>query len=185
MLNIAYNTARLTRVLEDYEEQQAYVQKRKAKNRGKSPTTSEIHEAITNYLQGETVAEIAKYLYSSPGFVKAIIDRSGVPHRPTSKEERRRASLLPEECISEEFEVGERVWSALHHAPAKVTKRLDDSYIEKYICPCYNIYVFEKISSSGTWFPGIETGGFFASSTAYDLGKLTHLKDLGIDLQRL
>jgi len=92
---------------------------------------------------------------------------------------------LPEECISEEFEAGERVWSALYHAPAKVTKRLNDSYIEKYGCPCYSIWVFEKVSSSETWFPGIETGGFFASSTAYDLGKLTHLKDLGIDLQRL
>ena len=184
ILNIAYNTARLTRLLEDFEERKEYVAKRKSANRGKSATKGEINEAITGYLQGDSVAEIAKYLYRSPAFVKAIIDRVGVPTRRT-KEESRWPLLLPDQCISEDFEVGEKVWCATYDAPAEVDARLDDSYIDRYGVPCYKVYIFEKVNASETWFPGIETGGFAAYQPAYDLGKLSHLKEYGVNLEKV
>ena len=184
ILNIAYNTTRLTRLLEDFEERKEYVAKRKSANRGKSATKGEINEAITGYLQGDSVAEIAKYLYRSPAFVKAIIDRVGVPARRT-KEESRWPLLLPDPCVSEDFEVGEKVWCATYDAPAEVDSRLDDSYIDKYGVPCYKVYIFEKVNASETWFPGIETGGFTAYQPAYDLGKLSHLKEYGVNLEKV
>lgn len=182
-MNIAYNTSRLTRLLEDFESKKTYVAGRKAKNRGKAATNDEVSEVLTYYLQGDTVAQIAKALYRSPSFIKSIIDRVGVPSKRASGEP---IPLLPEECVAEDFEVGELVWSAQYNGPAQIDKRLDDSYIEKYGVPCYAIYVFQKTEqSSDNWIAGVELGGFSAYQTAYDIGKLSHLEKYGVNLKEL
>ena len=158
----------------------------------------EISEAIRDYLSGDTVSTIAKSLYRSPGFVKSIIERVGVPSRPTSKEERREVGYLPEECVVEEFATGEIVWSARHHAPAEIRYELsvayqaekagfqDTNYEKKYGTKCYNIWVREPFDSDKEfWIGGIDSGGFYASALAYDLGSLKHLEKHGVDLSRL
>lgn len=186
MLNIAYNTTRLTRILEDFEEQQAYVKKRKQQNRGRPASKGEIQDAVLSYLQGDNISDISKSMYRSALFVKNLLERIGVPQRPASLDERVQNAYLPEECISDDFEIGEKVWSAGYHAPAVVEKRLDDKkYIELYGCPCYSIYIFEKVDSSESFYSNTELGGFYAYSPAYDLGKLTHLQEHGVNLERI
>ena len=183
ILNIAYNTSRLTRLLEDFESHKTYIAGRKAKNRGRPASNLEISEVVSYYLQGDTVAQIAKGLYRSPSFIKSIIDRVGVPSRRTKGEPN---TLLPEECVAEDFEVGERVWSAQYDAPAQIDKRLEDSYTEKYDVPCYSIYVFQKVEQSNdNWIAGIEVGGFYAYQTAYEIGKLSHLEKYGVNLKEI
>ena len=143
MLNIAYNTTRLTRILEDFEQQQAYVKKRKQYNRGRPASQAEIQDAVLSYLQGDNISDISKSMYRSALFIKNLLERIGVPQRPSSLDERVQNAYLPEECVSDDFDVGEKVWSAGYHAPAVVEKRLDDKkYIGLYGCPCYSIYIF-------------------------------------------
>lgn len=186
ILNIAYNTTRLTKVLEDYNERKNYTTRRKAINKGKAATPGEIKEAITFYLQGDTVSDISKGLYRSASFVKAILERIGVPQRPASLEDRLQNAYLPEECVAEEFSEKEIVWSAAHHAPAEIKGRLDDAkYIPLYGVPCYAIYIPEKVDSSESSYSNTEVGGFNAYSPAYDLGKLEHLLGYGVDLTRV
>ena len=108
MLNIAYNTTRLTRILEDFEEQQAYVKKRKQQNRGRPASKGEIQDAVLSYLQGDNISDISKSMYRSALFVKNLLERIGVPQRPASLDERVQNAYLPEECISDNFGVGER-----------------------------------------------------------------------------
>ena len=185
ILNISYNTTRLNGIIQQYEEKRSFTEKRRSANRGKPAGKLEISQAVLAYLEGDSVTEIAKSLYRSPSFVKSVIERLGVPTR-RKKDERQHPLLLPEECVAEDFEVGERVWSAAHDAPAQVDGRLDDSmYVEKYGSPCYKIYVLEKVDTSNSWFPGVEVGGFNAYCLAYDLGKLSHLEEAGVDLQRI
>lgn len=197
-MNISYNTARLSSIIDEYLGHKEYVQLRKSQNRGKSATPMEISEAIRDYLSGDTVSTIAKSLYRSPGFVKSIIERVGVPSRPTSKEERREVGYLPEECVAEEFAPGEIVWSARHHAPAEIRYELsvayqaekagfqDTNYEKKYGAKCYNIWVREPFDADKEfWIGGIDSGGFYASALAYDLGSLKHLEKYGVDLSRL
>ena len=62
-------------------------------------------------------------MYRSAGFVRAILDRVGVPTRPVAVEERKGYAFLPDECVSDEFADGETVWSAFYHAPATVEKK--------------------------------------------------------------
>lgn len=197
ILNIAYNTARLQRIIDDYHDQKSYIQLRKSQNRGKAATDAEIAEAVTGYLRGESVAEVAKGLYRSSGFVKGILDRIGVPQRPSSVEEKAGYDYIPEECVSESFSEGEIVWSARHHTTAIVEYELsvnyqaekpgfsDVNYEDKYGSKCYSIWVVEDIDDEKDMWARVSTGGYKAYSLAYDLAKLTHLQKYGVDLSRI
>ena len=71
----------------------------------------------------------------------------------------------------------------MYHSPCEVLKQLSGSmYEEKYGCKCYQIYIIEPLGEAADMYPNIKTGGFYASSTSYDLGKLEHLKQYGIKL---
>ena len=194
ILNISYNTTRLNKILEDYHEQKEYRSRRVSQNRGRAARPDEIQDIIKEYLSGENVSNIAKGLYRSPAFVKSILERIGVPQRPTRTEDRMQEYFLPEECVAEDFEVGEIVWSANHHAPAVIEKKLSieyqDSkpgiqtvdYVSKYGANCYNIHVRQKASGEADLWDIPDIGGFYAFAMAYDLGKLTHLEQYGINL---
>lgn len=196
ILNIAYNTTRLSAIIEGHLEQKAYVKKRKSQNRGRPATDAEIGEAVTDYLQGANLTDISKRLFRSVGFVRNILELVGVPQRPTG-EERKAIDYFPDECVSEDFSEGEIAWSAIYHSAVKIGKRLTQEYQEskpglatvdydaKYSTPVYQIYVVQKVDSEDTFFTSVTQGGFSAYSKAYDLGKLEHLKKYGIDLTRL
>lgn len=197
ILNISYNTTRLSAIISDYLEQEEYTTKRKKQNRGKPATNVEIAEAAMDYLAGHPIADIAKRLYRSPAFVKELLLTIGVPHRPVSAEDRLGIDFIPEECQSESFNDGELVWSAIHHATAIVGPELSMDYQAKkaglkavdyehrYSSKVYGIYVVEKIDSEDSDFSNTATGGFYAFAPAYDLGKLEHLEKYGVNLDRI
>ena len=198
ILNISYNTARLSSIIDEYNGHKEYVQLRKSQNRGKPASDMEVSEVIRDYLSGDSIATIAKSLYRSSGFVKSIVERVGIPSRGVSKEERSTVGYLPEECVAEEFAPGEIVWSALHHAPAEIEYEIsvdyqaerpgfkDTNYEKKYGAKCYSIWIREDIDQDKEfWVSGIETGGFKAIALAYDLGSLRHLEKYGVDFSRL
>ena len=179
ILNISYNTTRLNNIIQDFEDKQNFRAKRKAQLKGKPASKDEIKSAIQSYLRGESVSEISQGMYRSAGFIRAILDRVGVPTRPVAIEERKGCAFLPDQCVAEEFTEGERVWSAFYHAPAIVGKQYEDPmYEEKYAGKCYSIYVLEESES-------LNVGGYHGASIAYDLGKLTHLEQHGVDTAKI
>ena len=192
MLNISYNTTRLGKILDDFNEVASYREVRKSQNRGKKATSMETKEAIEYYLKVETISDISKRLYRSTTFVKNILDRVGVPEK-LPKTKRKGPAYLPDECVSESFKEGEKVWSACYHAPALIereyTLEYQDSmpgiqtvnYKEKYGCSLYSIWVIEGETEWNEHF-GYITGGFAAHQLAYDLGSLTHLEEYGVRL---
>ena len=179
ILNITYNTTRLNSIIQDFEDKLNFRAKRKAQLKGKPASKDEIKSAIQSYLRGESVSEISQGMYRSAGFIRAILDRVGVPTRPVAIEERKGCAFLPDQCVAEEFTEGERVWSAFYHAPAIVVKQYEDPmYEEKYAGKCYSIYVLEESES-------LNVGGYHGASIAYDLGKLTHLEQHGINVEKI
>ena len=196
ILNISYNTTRLDKIIQDYHEQKEYRSRRVSQNRGRPARPDEVQDIVKEYLSGENVSNIAKGLYRSPAFVKSLLEKIGVPQRPTKVEGRKQEYYLPEQCVADSFDEGEIVWSATHHAPAVIDKKLSkehqDSkaglqtvdYVSKYGSDCYSIYVRQKPNTEDMWeMP--ETGGFYAFALAYDLGKLKHLEEYGVDLQKI
>jgi hypothetical protein len=197
ILNISYNTKRLDSIIEEHKERVAHQKLRRQQNRGKPAQNHEIQEAVTRYLRGDSIQAIAVGLYRSPAFVTSLIEKIGVPQRVVSAEDKRSCDYLPEECVAESFEEGEIAWSAQYHSAVKVVKEYSKEYCDskpglgstdyekKYSSKCYSIYVLEEVDSSDSFFPGVGSGGFYANSLAYDLGKLTHLEKYNIDLSRM
>lgn len=192
MLNISYNTARLQRIIDDYNDKKEFIKIRKSQNRGRAASSQEISEAVTQFLSGSSVAEIARSLFRSPSFVRGIINRVGVPEKNDDG-----IDYLPDECRSEDFEEGEIVWSARHHCPAIVKKEIsvdyqaermgfsDVNYESKYSSKCYAIYVIEEVRELEDQWARVSQGGYSAFTLAYDLGKLTHLEQYGVNLSRI
>lgn len=193
MLNIAYNTTRLGSILDDYQDKIAYRELRKKQNRGRGATSQEISEAVERFLLGDSIAEIAKGLFRSSGFIRAIIERVGVPQKQDAE-----VDYLPEECVAEDFYPGEIVWSAKYHGPAIVEREMsvdyqaenagfiDVNYEKKYSSKCYAIWVIQSHDEDkeDLW-ARVSTGGFSGYALAYDLGKLEHLKKYGVSLSKL
>lgn len=188
ILNISYNTTRLAKIINDHNETKAYREERKNRNKGKAATDYEIKEAVTMYLRGENINNISKSLYRSAGFVKAILDRLGVPTKPSSVDERVGIAYLPDNCVAEEFQPGDLAWSAKYHSIVEIlyennpeyakTKKgvVAVDYVEKYGSRCYAIHVRDSIDDFGN------PQGYFAFDLAYDLGKLNHLEKFGVNL---
>ena len=185
ILNISYNTMRLGKIISEWQEKQVYIAKRKSQNKGKPASEQEETEAITEYLTGETIANIAKGLFRSSGFIKSLIERVGVPQRPTSAEGKTNVDFLPDSCVANSFRKGEVVWSAKYNKTAIIIKEVKGNYGDKYASKCYHISVVEPVNAEGSFFPHIQSGGFSAYALAYDLGKLEHLKGYVVNLSKL
>jgi len=193
ILNIAYNTTRLQRIIDDYEDKVSFRALRKKQNRGKAATDAEVREAVERFLSGDSIAEIASGLFRSPAFVKGLIGRVGVPQKTDEG-----IDYLPDECCAEDFADGELVWSAKYSAPAIVEREIsvdyqaenlgftDVNYEKKYNSKCYAIWVLQSHDEEADdlW-ARVKTGGFNAFSLAYDLGKLEHLQQYGVSISRL
>ena len=96
ILNIAYNTTRLNKIIQDHLETVEYRERRKAQNKGKGATEAEIREVVNLYLDGLNISDIAKGLYRSPAFIKSIVERVGIPQKlPQTDYEGRRNAMLP------------------------------------------------------------------------------------------
>jgi hypothetical protein len=191
ILNISYNVTRLARIIEEYHEKKAYVKKRKSQLRGRPASKEEIGEIATGYLRGDSLQEISKYTYRSLAFVKAIVEKIGIPSRVLEEEEWI-PEYLPENCVSSSFSVGDVAWSAKYHRPCIIEAELsvdyqaekpgysDVNYEKKYSSKAYRIYVLTESSDDDEY--SKRKPGFNAYSLAYDLGSLKHLKEFGVDL---
>ncbi len=79
ILHIAYNTTRLNKIILDHQETLEFRARRKAQNKGKGVTEAEKVSIVKHYVDGNNISDIAKALYRSPAFIKAVIDRLVVP----------------------------------------------------------------------------------------------------------
>ena len=205
ILNIRYNTTRLQRIIDEYNEVWEYKGKRKSQNRGKGATRDEIKSVIEYYLDGDNISEIATRTYRSNAFVKAILERVGVPEKLSkeahSKCYRHKYQMLPEECVKDKFEDGELVWSVRDNGVAKILRELTTEYQNskpgyakpvthyehKYGARGYSIWAYDPVPQhimEKTYFPYLDGSkcGYYSFSLAYDLGSLRHLEKYGVIL---
>lgn len=171
ILNIAYNTTRLTSIINEYKEKLDRRKKNFEKNRGKPLTDSDISYIVRGILIGESVSEISEMLFRPASQINRVVQDLGVPKKVRG-ESLAHTQLLPEECVLETVDIGQIVWSARYHAAAEVIKPLGKS-VNGY--DMYRIYVYEPTESK-------RRGGFYASQSIEDLGSLRHLeKYINID----
>jgi len=179
ILNIAYNTTRLNKIIQEFKDTMDFRARRKAQNKGKGATAQEITTTVQMYLEGSNVSEIAKALYRSPAFIKGIIERLGVPQKLSMTDyEGRRNALLPDQCVAEEFEPEERVWAIRQNYPAVVKREIEPDKAEDRGYKMYLCYTIECTQDDlkDTYFPHLEYAGKFHVLPAYEMGSLKHLQ---------
>jgi len=165
ILRISYNTTRLGNIIAGYKERAATEARLRAKNRGKSATDTEVVRAIEEYLNGDSISEIAKFMYRSSSFIKGIIRKFNVPVRSAASNYFS-PELLPDEVLSEDYKPGELVWSARYNTTAIVDKLVQTQEEHGNI---YRIWTLGKNQR-------------YAAQPWYELGKLEHLQNLGVKL---
>ena len=205
ILNITYNTTRLGKIIDEHKLDIERTSRMKAKLRGKPATDDDIRFVVQRYLTGENVSSIASSMYRSPAFVKSIIEKIGVPMKlPEGDYEGRRTAMLPDQCVADEFKVGEVVWAIRKNYPAKIVREItvkhqqenagyagyhDPSklvdYVEKYGARCYLIYTIETTDLTDTFFPHLRYAGSYHCQLSYDLGSLIHLEKYGVDIYNI
>lgn len=196
ILNISYNTTRLSKIIQEYHDKLAEEKRRRAANRGKAFEEYEVKEVIESFLVGEPVKEIADRMYRSTASVKRVVEEAGVPSVQTG-ENYFDFSPLPEKCVSETFEPGEYVWSSRYGSIAEVIKDIGEAS-DGSGARIYQIQVVQRLDPEAMKVDGrhydihlnsdkqVRTvGGFYAVQRAYDLGSLKHLVEKHkIDLKR-
>jgi len=179
ILNISYNNTRLNKIIEDHLDTVAYRERRKAQNKGKGATEMEIRQVVNFYLDGANVSDIAKSLYRSPAFIKAIIDRVGIPQKLAQTDyEGRRNAMLPEHSVADEFQIGEKIWAVRQNYPALVEKELRAEEAEERGYRLYLCYTIEcgQDDLKGSYFPHLSFAGKYYPLATYEMGKLEHLQ---------
>jgi len=179
ILHIAYNTTRLSKIIADHNETIEFRARRKAQNKGKGVTEAEKVSIVKHYLNGAVVSDIAKALYRSPAFIKAVIERMGVPQKlPDTDYKGIKEAMIPEPCVSEEFTKGERVWSAQGKCIAVVKREITKSHnFDKHGSKCYLLWEIEMAECESPYFGLMKDAGHFAPRLAYNIGSLRHLQE--------
>jgi len=197
ILNIRYNTTRLQRIIEEHNDTKLFRETRRSQNRGRAATEDEKRTVVQYYLDGENISSIANSIYRSPAFVKGIIERLGVPQKLADSDyEGMRNTMLPEECVAEEFEYNEKVWYPRHNKFAiikdEITQKYQSerqgyacygnilkciNYEDTYGAKCYKVFILEPCDTSQTLFPWLDGSktGYWGSALAYEIGRLKHL----------
>jgi hypothetical protein len=178
-LHIAYNTTRLSKIIADHNETIEHRARRKAQNKGKGVTELEKKSIVKYYLEGSNVSDIAKALYRSPAFIKAVIERMGVPQKlPDTDYRGIKEAMIPEPCVAEEFMPGERVWSAQGNCIAVVKREITKSHnFEKHGSKCYLLWEIEMAECESPYFGFMKDAGHNAPRLAYNIGSLRHLQE--------
>lgn len=163
ILNIAYNTTRLDKLINDYKQKKEDEARRRSEKRGKPASQEEISYIISEYLAGEPVDGISKSVYRGTTFVHSILERFAVPERRKSPNYFK-PNLIPDEATRNRFSIGESVYSARYDTLATIETEKEQN----------GIYVY-RIWLKGDWHQ-------FAYQPAYELASLESIKKLGVVL---
>ena len=161
MLNIAYNTARLNKIIQEHEERKAYTLKRKKELRKQPLSAADIAFFISSYLESGNLSEIADESYRSPQLIKQVLERYNIPLRKSSNN-----YFNPPEVINtaENYSKDDLVYSARYDQAAYISKELPPNLMGKV----YRIWLCKDCQ--------------YALQPFYELADLREVQKLGVNI---
>lgn len=133
MLNIAYNVARLKKIIEGHQELLEFRTRRKKELRSIPISDDEISEMISMYLESGNLSEIADLTFRSTDVIKRILDKYNIPLRDSTFNYFN-PPLLAEESIKNDYKLDDLVYSARYTQPAKISKKLTEEVYRIWLC---------------------------------------------------
>lgn len=161
MINIAYNTTRLNKIIEEYKTKKEHDRKRRLAIRGTAISDAEKASIISAYLDDVSLSDISDSSYRSIPVIKNILKSYAIPFRESTSNYE--SIFLPDASICEEYEEGDLVFSAKYNAVAKVRKKISEDV--------YAIWIYGKYQQ-------------WAYQPYWELGSLVRVqKELGVDIE--
>lgn len=130
ILNIAYNTTRLARIIQEYEEQKEYETKRKKELKKQPLGNEDIAFMISSYLDTGNISEIADATFRSTQVIKKVLTKFNIPLR-TAKATYHNPPLLEENAVVENYEKDDLVYAARYDQAALISGEVKSSSLGK------------------------------------------------------
>lgn len=127
MLNIAYNTTRLNKIIEGFIEEQEYAAARRKELRTKPLSDSDKSYIVKSYLDGDSLSDISGATFRSIPVVKRVVKQYNVPLRD-AKDSYFMPALLDEASIADDYKAGDLVYSAQYGLPATISRKVKGGY---------------------------------------------------------
>lgn len=163
LLGIAYNTTRLTALIEKFKEKKERQARMRAEKRGKPVTLDELQFIITSYLlDSEPVSAIVESSHRSAAVVHKILEENAVPVRGTGYTYFK-PEMVPEAAMRDHFEVGEIVYSMRYDSCARI-----EGVLKTDTGIAYRMWLLSDKWNQSCYQP------------AEELASLEHLRKLGI-----
>lgn len=125
-LKIKYNTARLAKILQTFQDELAKREELKKINRKKVFSDEEEKVIAKRYAELGSMAKTADEFYISSARIKAILIRQQIPIKG-------RKNIVTDHIhqdLSIGFSTGEKVFSKIHQTTCEIVTRYDEDYIE-------------------------------------------------------
>lgn len=163
ILGIAYNTTRLQNLINNFVNRQDLEKQHRAKKRKEAVSNEEVANWITDYLAGMGFEELSKSYFRSTNIIRYHIAKHGalLRHSGVNKLD---PPMVPDKCISEDFDIGEYCWSMQYNGIVQIKAKYKNAY---------------RIE---TMIDGVQEKAYLAP---YELARLKHLEALGVKLERL
>ena len=126
-LKIKYNTARLAKILDQFQAALDRQVELKKAARGKKFTDEEKELIVKRYLELGSMAKVAEEYYVSSAKIKNVLIEKQVPIKS------RKTVLVDhiQQDLDQPFEVGEIVFSKLHKTRCVIKQKYDESHVER------------------------------------------------------
>jgi hypothetical protein len=121
MLGMAYNTARLNKIIEEYEEKKTYREKRRKELRSQPLTKEDRAFMVSSYLEEANLSLIADGTHRSTAVIKRVLRQFNIPLRSSNTTYQNPIYL---EEVSNEYTKDDLVYSARYDEPAYISKKL-------------------------------------------------------------
>ena len=125
MLNINYNTTRLNRIIDEYNEQKEHAVAMRKQLRNKPLDKSDIAYIVESYLESGNLSEISDITFRSTSTIKTVLDRYNIPLRST-EHSYHNPVLLNDDAIADDYTKDDLVYSACYAQSATISNKLTD-----------------------------------------------------------
>ena len=159
-LGMAYNVKRLAQEIEDFQTGIERDREQRRLRRGKPISNDELVNMIEAYMSEDSISDIANRFYRSEALVKSVLETAGAMLRD-SKANPLAPSLLPDNAMSDSFEMGEKVWVAAYNCCGEIKAKCGDNG--------YRVYLLDRDQHR------------YTNQYTHDLGSLRHLEVLGVN----
>jgi hypothetical protein len=129
-LGIAYNTTRLTKIIEDFRAREERLKQLKEEAKTKEITAEIKKDMAVSYANGEAQTAIAARYYISPQKVKSILMDMNVPIRARAKNAPAKTEHIVQD-LDVKFSVGDKVFYGIENSFAIIREVYDEEYAEK------------------------------------------------------